>query len=88
MSNINLSANINVRMTLDVKKKLMDEADRREMNMSEYVIFILETTWNKLNESSEPNNEILQLREDLAKLNKALHEAQIQELNSQIKILN
>ena len=78
MSNINLSANINVRMTLDVKKKLMDEADRREMNMSEYVIFILETTWNKLNESSEPNNEILQLREDLAKINKALHEAQIQ----------
>ena len=78
MSNINLSANINVRMTLDVKKKLMDEADRREMNMSEYVIFILETTWNKLNESSEPNNEILHLREDLAKLNKALNEAQIQ----------
>jgi len=78
MSNINLSANINVRMTLDVKKKLMDEADRREMNMSEYVIFILETTWNKLNESSEPNNEILQLREDLTKLNKALNEAQIQ----------
>ena len=78
MSNINLSANINVRMTLDVKKKLMDEADRREMNMSEYVIFILETTWNKLNESSEPNNEILHLREDLAKLNKALNEAEIQ----------
>ena len=78
MSNINLSANINVRTTLDVKKKLMDEADKREMTMSEYVLFILETNWNKLNESPEQNNEILQLREELTEINKALHEAQIQ----------
>ena len=78
MSNVNLRANINVRTTLEVKKKLMDEADKREITMSDYILFILETNWNKLNESSEPNTEILQLREDLAETNKALHEAQIQ----------
>lgn len=76
MSNINLSANINVRTTLDVKKKLMDEADKREMTMSEYVLFILETNWNKSNESPEQNSEILQLREELTEINKALQEAQ------------
>jgi hypothetical protein len=77
VSNVNLSTNINVRTTLDVKKKLMDEADKREMTMSEYVLFILETNWEKLNEPPEENSEILALRENLAELKKSLQDAQI-----------
>jgi regulator of replication initiation timing len=76
MSNINLSANINVRTTLDIKKKLMDESDKREMTMSEYVLFILETHWSKVNAPQEENNEILRLYEELAEVRKTLLETQ------------
>lgn len=76
MNNINLSANINVRTTIDVKKKLMDESDKREMTMSEYVLFILESHWNKLDIQPEENNEILQLHQELAGVRKTLYETQ------------
>ncbi len=76
MSNTNLSTNINVRTTLDVKKKLMDESDKREMKMSEYVLFILETHWNKLNEPPQENNELMQLQQELAEVRKNLQETQ------------
>ena len=62
MSNTNLSTNINIRTTLDVKKKLMDESDKREMKMSEYVLFILETHWNKVNAPQGENSELAQCR--------------------------
>ena len=77
MTNINLSANINVRTTLDVKKKLMDESDKREMTMSEYVLFILESNWNKLEAPPEENNEVLQLHQELAEVRRTLHETQL-----------
>lgn len=64
MDNQILSANINVRTTLAIKKKLMDESDRRDMKMSEYVLFILETHWNKLNIPPQEDNETPQLREE------------------------
>jgi hypothetical protein len=77
MDNQILSANINVRTTLEVKKKLMDESDKRDMKMSEYVLFILETHWNKLNVSPmQEDNETLRLREELIELKKKLSEAQ------------
>ena len=76
MSNQNLNTNINVRTTLDVKKKLMDESDRREMKMSEYVLFILESHWNKLDAPIEENNEMLQLHQELAEVRKNLQETQ------------
>ncbi|MEA5460303.1 hypothetical protein VB796_14705 [Arcicella sp. LKC2W] len=55
----------------------MDEADKRELSMSEYVLLILETNWSKLNEPPEENSEILALRENLTELKKALQDAQI-----------
>lgn len=76
MSNQNLSANINIRTTLDVKKRLMDESDRREMKISEYLLFILESHWNKLDAPIEENNEMLQLHQELAELRKSLQETQ------------
>ncbi|MCU0466962.1 MAG: hypothetical protein MUF58_00030 [Arcicella sp.] len=76
MDNQILSANINVRTTLEVKKKLMDEADRRDMKMSEYVLFILETHWNKLDAPIEENQELLQLHQELAEIRKKLQETQ------------
>jgi regulator of replication initiation timing len=76
MDNQILSANINVRTTLEVKKKLMDEADRRDMKMSEYVLFILETHWNKLDAPIEENQELLQLHQELAEMRKKLQETQ------------
>ena len=76
MSNQNLNTNINVRTTLDVKKKLMDESDRREMKMSEYVLFILESHWNKLDAPIEENHEIQQLHQELTEVRKTLQETQ------------
>jgi hypothetical protein len=77
MDNQILSANINVRTTLEVKKKLMDEADKRDMKMSEYVLFILETHWNKLDvPPPQDNGETIQLREELTEVKKKLSEAQ------------
>lgn len=76
MNNPNLTTNINVRTTLNVKKKLMDESERREMNMSEYVLFILECHWNKVETPQEENGEIQQLHEELTEVRKNLQETQ------------
>jgi hypothetical protein len=54
----------------------MDESDKREMTMSEYVLFILESHWNKLDIQPEENNEILQLHQELAGVRKTLYETQ------------
>ena len=89
MNNINLSANINVRTTIDVKKRLMDESDKREMTMSEYVLFILESHWNKLDIPREEYNEVLQLHQELGEVRKNLYETQqkvieFKEINTQL----
>ena len=90
MNNINLSANINVRTTLVLKKKLMDEADKREMTMSEYILFILESNWNKLDAPREEYTEVLQLHQELGEVRKTLSETQqkvieFKEINTQLK---
>lgn len=90
MNNQNLTTNINVRTTLNVKKKLMDESERREMNMTEYVLFILECYWNKVETPQQENDEIQQLHEELTEVRKNLQETQgkVIELMNDNAILN
>ena len=40
-----LSQNINIRTTHEMKKKIMDESHRVSMNMSEYILFSIEDYW-------------------------------------------
>lgn len=40
-----LSQNINIRTTHEMKKKIMDESHRVTMNMSEYILFSIEDYW-------------------------------------------
>jgi hypothetical protein len=42
-----LTQNINIRTNLNIKKRLMDEASSLDMNMSEYVLLILQSHWDK-----------------------------------------
>lgn len=41
-----LSANVNVRTTHEMKKRIMDEAHKRGMTISECILFSLEDYWN------------------------------------------
>ncbi len=69
-----LSQNINVRMNLQTKKKIMDEAHRSEMNMSEYILFLLEDYWESSHQN-ELNEEIQQLKELITTTQGELNEA-------------
>ena len=46
-----LTQNINIRTNLNIKKRLMDEASSLDMNMSEYVLLILQSHWDKKDQS-------------------------------------
>ena len=54
-----LSQNINIRTTHQMKKKIMDESHRVTMNMSEYILFSMEDYWGMRNNgtTSQSNNE-------------------------------
>ena len=72
-----LTQNINVRTTHQMKKKVMDESHKRGMNMSEYILFSLEDYWNIiLQEKSHTSND-----QEILRLTTLLLETQ-SELNS------
>ena len=54
-----LSQNINIRTTHQMKKKIMDESHRVTMNMSEYILFSMEDYWGMKDNgtTSQSNNE-------------------------------
>lgn len=54
-----LSQNINIRTTHQMKKKIMDESHRVTMNMSEYILFSMEDYWGMRDNgtTSQSNNE-------------------------------
>jgi hypothetical protein len=54
-----LSQNINIRTTHQMKKKIMDESHRVTMNMSEYILFSMEDYWGMKDNgtTSQFNNE-------------------------------
>ena len=62
-----LSHNINVRLTHLMKKRIMDESHRVEMNMSEYILFSLEDYWVVKNQPKalESNAELLRIQAEL-----------------------
>lgn len=76
-----LSQNINVRMNLQTKKKIMEEAHHHEMNMSEYILFLLEDYWES-NRQHEMTEEIQQLKELVT-----ISQSEINEANSEINRL-
>ncbi len=45
-----LTQNINVRMTHQMKKRIMDEAYKREMKLSEYILFLIQDHWENESE--------------------------------------
>lgn len=52
-----LSQNINVRTTFQVKRKVMEESEKKEMKMSEYILYALESFWE---DSSAANTSFLE----------------------------
>lgn len=58
----NLSTNVNIRTTHEMKKKIMDEAYKRGMTISECILFSLEDYWNIIEKGFEVDeNKISQL---------------------------
>lgn len=51
-----LSQNINVRTTHEMKKRIMDEAHKRGMTISECILFSLEDYWNLINKGDSRND--------------------------------
>jgi hypothetical protein len=76
-----LSQNINIRMNLQTKKKIMEEAHHHEMNMSEYILFLLEDYWES-NHENELKAESQQLKELVS-----VSQAEINEANAEINRL-
>lgn len=70
-----LSQNLNIRTTLAIKKRVMEEADKREMKMSEYILFILESFWNK-SLKNDDDQELIEVRGELKQYQQDLMEAQ------------
>jgi hypothetical protein len=62
-----LSHNINVRLTHQMKKRIMDESHRVGMNMSEYILFSLEDYWVVKSQppAATSNIELLQVQVEL-----------------------
>lgn len=62
-----LSHNINIRLTHQMKKRIMDESHHVGMNMSEYILFSLEDYWVVKNQpkAAESNAELLQIQAEL-----------------------
>jgi hypothetical protein len=42
-----LTQNINVRMTHEMKKKIMDESYKREISISAYILFLIQEHWER-----------------------------------------
>jgi hypothetical protein len=49
-----LTQNINVRVTHEMKKKIMDESHIREISISSYILFLIQDHWEK--SKNAPNN--------------------------------
>ncbi len=64
-----LSQNINIRLTHQMKKRIMDESHRVAMNMSEYILFSLEDYWLMKDEpkTAVSNDELLRTKAELEK---------------------
>lgn len=78
-----LSTNVNVRTTHEMKKRIMDEAHKRGMTISECILFSLEDYWNIIEKGNIANNSQLStlLQETQAELNDA--KTQIEDLKNE-----
>lgn len=78
-----LSTNVNVRTTHEMKKRIMDEAHKRGMTISECILFSLEDYWNIIEKGNIANNSQLStlLQETQAELNAA--KTQIEDLKNE-----
>ena len=80
-----LSQVINFRTTFNMKRRILENAEKKGMNQSEYILFAIEsylnssTLTNVPNEDKDQSSELSALKEELAKAN--LH---IQELQTHI----
>lgn len=86
-----LSQNINVRTTHEMKKRIMDEAHKRGMTISECILFSLEDYWNLINKGDSRNDkENANLSVILQKTQDELIEAQmlIEQLTNERNQLN
>jgi DNA repair exonuclease SbcCD ATPase subunit len=78
-----LSHNINVRLTHQMKKKIMDESHRVGMNMSEYILFSLEDYWVIKSQppATTPNTELLNVQAELERAKSEISQLVSEKIN-------
>ena len=59
-----LTQNINVRVTHEMKKKIMDESHKREISISSYILFLIQDYWEKSQKVSN-NSQIEVIEKEL-----------------------